>query len=94
MLQKTVRQFSDKEIEPVAEKLDREGRLPDDLIKKIADLGLFGMAIPRQYGGAGLDELSCIIACEHMAYSGTGAWWLLAFNNSIPETYRSTETIS
>lgn len=86
MLQKTVKQFSDKEIEPVAEKLDREGKLPDDLIKKMADLGLFGMAIPRQYGGAGLNELSCIIACEQMAYSGTGAWWLLAFNNSIPET--------
>jgi butyryl-CoA dehydrogenase len=89
MLRKSARDFSDAEIEIVAGKIDADGRLPDGLIKKMAALGLFGMAVPKKYGGCELGELSCIIACEQMAYSGTGAWWLLAFNNSIPETIAS-----
>lgn len=86
MLKKTARDFSDAEIEKIAAKMDSEGRLPDNIIKKMGGLGLFGMAVPKNYGGSGLGELSCIVACEQLAYSGTGAWWLLAFNNSIPET--------
>jgi alkylation response protein AidB-like acyl-CoA dehydrogenase len=86
MLKKTVRDFSNAEIESRAAQIDKDGRLPDDLIGKMAGLGLFGMAVPGKYGGSEIGELSCIIACEQMAYSGTGAWWLLAFNNSIPET--------
>jgi len=86
MLQKTVKEFSDSEIENIAAKIDSDGKLPDGLIGKLADLGLFGMAVPKEYGGNGLGNLECILACEQMAYSGCGAWWLVAFNNSIPET--------
>jgi alkylation response protein AidB-like acyl-CoA dehydrogenase len=86
LLQKSARTFSDAEIEPIASVIDKEGRLPDDLIKKIAGLGLFGMAVPAEYGGTGIGELPCILACEQMAYSGCGVWWLTAFNNSIPDT--------
>ena len=85
MLQATVREFTEREIEPIATQIDREGRLPDDLIKKMAQIGLFGMAIPKQYGGTEAGNLSCVLACEQLAYSGTGAWWLMGFNNSIPE---------
>ncbi len=85
MLQTTVREFAEREIEPIAVPLDREGKLPDDLIKKMARIGLFGMTVPRQYGGTGVGNLSCALACEQVAYSGTGAWWLVGFQNSIPE---------
>ena len=85
MLQATVREFTEREIEPIATQIDREGRLPDDLIKKMAQIGLFGMTIPKQYGGTEAGNLSCVLACEQLAYSGTGAWWLMGFNNSIPE---------
>ena len=85
MLQTMVREFTEREIEPIAVQIDREGRLPDNLIKKMAQIGLFGMAIPKQYGGTEAGNLSCILACEQAAYSGTGAWWLVGFNNSIPE---------
>jgi len=80
-----VREFTEREIEPRAAQIDREGRLPDDLIKKMAQIGLLGMTIPKQYGGTEAGNLSCVLACEQMAYSGTGAWWLMGFNNSIPE---------
>ena len=85
MLQTMVREFTEREIEPIATQIDREGRLPDDLIKKMAQIGLFGMAIPKQYGGTEVGNLSCVLACEQIAYSGAGAWWLMGFNNSIPE---------
>jgi len=85
-LKKAVANFSENEIEPVAKYLDNGEKLPDDLIKKFADLGLLGMTIPEKHGGANLDNLGCVIALEQLAYSGTGAWWLVAFNNSIPES--------
>ena len=85
MLQTMVGEFTEKEIEPIAEKIDREGRLPDDLIKKLAGIGLLGMVIPKKYGGDEADNLSCILAIEQLAYSGTGVWWLVGFGNSIPD---------
>ena len=85
MLQTMVREFTQREIEPIADQVDREGRLPDDLIKKYAKIGLLGMTVPKKYGGAEASNLSCILAIEQLAYSGTGAWWLVGFSNSIPE---------
>ncbi len=85
-IQKLAKDFSLQEIEPIADQLDREGRLPDDLIKKYARNGLLGMTVPKKYGGGGTGNLACILAIEQLAYSGTGAWWLAGFNNSIPES--------
>ncbi len=85
-IQKLARDFTKQEIEPIADRIDREGRLPDDLIKKYAGLGLLGMTVPKKYGGTEAGNLSCILAIEQLAYSGTGAWWLVGFNNSIPES--------
>ncbi len=86
ILQTTVREFAKREIEPVAAQMDRDGRLPDDLIKKFAQIGLFGMTVPKRFGGSEAGNMNCILAIEQLAYSGTGAWWLVAFNNSIPES--------
>lgn len=85
MLQAMVKDFTKTEIEPVALKIDREGSVPDDLIHKMSQIGLLGMTVPREYGGSGVGNLACALVCEQIAYSGTGAWWLAAFNNSIPE---------
>ena len=86
MLQKMVWDFTEREIEPLAVQIDRDGKVPDDLIKKIADIGLLGMTVPRKYSGTEAGNLACVLACEQIAYSGTGAWWLVGFNNSIPES--------
>ncbi|MBN2238642.1 MAG: acyl-CoA dehydrogenase family protein [Dehalococcoidales bacterium] len=85
-IQRLARDFSDQEIEPYAGKLDRDGILPDDLIKKMAKLDFLGMTVPHQYGGTETGNLDCILVIEQLAYSGTGAWWLVGFNNSIPES--------
>ena len=84
-LKKMVREFTKREIEPSTEVIDKTGKFPNELINKLAGIGLLGMTIPEIYGGSSMDNLSCIIALEQLAYSGTGVWWLVAFNNSIPE---------
>jgi alkylation response protein AidB-like acyl-CoA dehydrogenase len=84
-LQVMVKKFTEREIEPIAARIDREGKLPDDLIGKMANVGLFGIAAPRAYGGTGAGKLNATLACEQIAYSGTGAWWLVGFNNSVTD---------
>jgi len=86
MLQTMVKEFTEREIEPIAARIDQEGRLPDDLIKRMAQLGLFGMTIPQKYCGTEVGNLNCILAIEQLAYSGTGAWWLAGLNNSVAES--------
>jgi alkylation response protein AidB-like acyl-CoA dehydrogenase len=66
-LRKAVREFAEKEVAPVAKKIDRENRMDMSLIRKAADLGLFGLSFPPEYGGAGGDELSLTVATEEIA---------------------------
>jgi alkylation response protein AidB-like acyl-CoA dehydrogenase len=84
ILQRMVHDFTAHNIEPLAEHIERTGKLPDNLIKELARSGLLGMVIPKKYGGSEATNLSCVLAIEQIAYSGTGVWWLVAFNNSIP----------
>src|SRR5512137_1328129 len=84
-LQVMVKKFTVREIEPIAARIDREARLPDNLISKMAQVGLFGIAAPRAYGGTQAGKLNATLACEQIAYSGTGAWWLVGFNNSVTD---------
>jgi len=86
LLQKTTREFVRREIDPVAEEIDKQNRLPDNLIRKMADLKLLGLTLPEEFGGSGLGSLDALLAIEQLSYSGTGVWWLAAFNNSIPNS--------
>jgi len=67
MLASTVRDFVVKEIDPIAEQIDREDKMPDWIWGKLGDLGLMGITIPEKYGGAGLDYLGNCIAVEEMS---------------------------
>ena len=62
-----VRQFVEKELKLRASKIDREGEFPWDIIKKLGKLGLMGMTVPREYGGAGIDRVSYMLALEEIA---------------------------
>src|SRR5207244_77779 len=66
LVRRTVREFAEQRIAPVAEELDREERLPYDIVAELAELGLMGMPIPEEYGGAGTDTLSYAIAVEEL----------------------------
>jgi len=67
MIRKTVREFAEKEIRPVAAYHDRTGEFPAKTIAGMASLGLMGMLIPTEYEGAGLDTISFAIALEEVA---------------------------
>jgi short-chain 2-methylacyl-CoA dehydrogenase len=66
LIRKTVRDFAVERVAPVAEELDREHRFPYDLVTELAELGLMGLPIPEEYGGAGGDTLSYAIAIEEL----------------------------
>jgi alkylation response protein AidB-like acyl-CoA dehydrogenase len=86
LIQAMTREFCNNEIEPMAERLDREGRIANSLLKKFAHVGLFGMTVPKVYGGTEAGDFAHLLAIEQLAYAGTCAWWAVAFNNSVPET--------
>lgn len=67
ILRKTVRDFAEKEIKPVARELDEKEEFSYETMTKMAELGLFGMFVSEEYGGQGMDYLSYIIAVEELA---------------------------
>jgi short/branched chain acyl-CoA dehydrogenase len=66
LLRRTVREFAETRVAPVAEELDREERFPYELVAELAELGLMGIPIPEEYGGAGADTVSYAIAVEEL----------------------------
>jgi short/branched chain acyl-CoA dehydrogenase len=66
LVRQTVRDFAVSRVAPVAEELDREERFPYELVAELAELGLMGIPIPEQYGGAGADTVSYAIAIEEL----------------------------
>jgi alkylation response protein AidB-like acyl-CoA dehydrogenase len=66
LLRETVRSFAEERVGPVAEELDREHRFPYELVAELAELGLMGIPIPEEYGGAGGDTLGYAIAIEEL----------------------------
>ena len=67
MLRDMVRDFVNTEIKPIAHKIDEDERIPTELIRKIADLGLLGEAFPQEYGGGGFGEMGYCLAAEEIA---------------------------
>ena len=66
LIRETVRTFARERVEPVAAELDRSGRFPYDLVTELGELGLMGLPIPEEYGGAGGDTVSYAIAIEEL----------------------------
>jgi alkylation response protein AidB-like acyl-CoA dehydrogenase len=67
MYQKIAREFAEKEIFPQAAAMDASGEFPHGVIKKMAEAELFGISVPQEYGGLGLDNISCGLIVEEIA---------------------------
>ena len=67
MLREMVRDFTNKEIKPIAAKIDAEEKIPRDLINKLAEIGVLGVSLPEEYGGSGFGEVGYCIAQEEIA---------------------------
>ena len=66
LVRQTVRDFAVSRVAPVAAELDREQRFPYELVAELAELGLMGIPIPEEYGGAGADTVSYALAIEEL----------------------------
>jgi len=83
LIRDTVRQFALEKVAPVAEELDREQRFPYELVAELAGLGLMGMTIPEEYGGAGADTLSYAIVVEELTRIDSSVAITLAAHHSL-----------
>jgi short-chain 2-methylacyl-CoA dehydrogenase len=94
LVRATVREFAEQRVAPVAEQLDREGRFPYELVEELAELGLMGMTIPEEYGGAGADTVSYAIVVEELTRIDSSVAITVAAHHSLgtlPIYYYGTE---
>lgn len=82
-IRKLARAFADNELKPVAAALDREHRYPAEQVKKLAELGLMGVAVPESEGGSGLDNLAYAIAMEEVSRGCASTGVVMSVNNSL-----------
>lgn len=82
-LQQAVRDFARKEIAPVAAEFDESGEFPYDNIKKMGAMGLMGIEVPEEYGGAGMDTIAYVLAMEEVAKADCAHSTILSVNNSL-----------
>ena len=83
LLKQTIRDFAETQIAPGAAERDEAARFPNELIPKMAELGLFGIMIPQEYGGAGLDAVSAAIIVEELARVDAAVALIVASHNSL-----------
>ncbi|MBA3384532.1 MAG: acyl-CoA dehydrogenase family protein [Actinobacteria bacterium] len=83
LVRSTVREFAEQRVAPIAEELDREGRFPYELVAELAQLGLMGMTIPEEYGGAGADTVSYAIAVEELTRIDSSVAITVAAHHSL-----------
>src|SRR5882724_8912175 len=81
-IQRLAREFARAEIEPHAADWDREHRFPKELYPKLAELGLMGVCVPEEYGGAGADFVSYILVLEELSRADAGVGVTVAVHTS------------
>ncbi len=82
-LQDTVRKFAQKEIVPIAAEFDESGEFPLDTIRKMGAMGLMGIEVPEEYGGAGMDTLAYVLTMIEVAKADASHSTIVSVNNSL-----------
>ncbi|MBI4789578.1 MAG: acyl-CoA dehydrogenase [Chloroflexi bacterium] len=77
------REFAQKEIAPIAARIDETGEFPRETVKKLGELGLMGIEIPQEYGGGGLDCLSYVLTIEELSKVDASHGTIVSVNNSL-----------
>jgi alkylation response protein AidB-like acyl-CoA dehydrogenase len=83
MLRGAARDFAQNEIAPIAAEFDESGEFPYKTIKKMGEMGLMGIEIPEEYGGAGMDTLSYVLALEEICKVDAAHGVIMSVNNSL-----------
>ncbi|HTW24988.1 MAG TPA: acyl-CoA dehydrogenase [Candidatus Baltobacteraceae bacterium] len=83
LLERTVREFAEAEVKPLAAELDETGRFPRETLRKAAELGLTGISVPEEWGGAGMDHMCYAIVMEEIARVCASTSVILSVQNSL-----------
>ena len=83
LLERSVRDFAEAEVKPHAKEIDETGRFPLETFKKAAELGLTGVTVPENYGGAGMDHVSYAIVIEEISRVCASTGVILSVQNSL-----------
>ncbi len=83
MIKETARKFAEDELAPTASERDEKEEFPRDAVKKLGELGFMGMMVSEQYGGAGLDTVSYVLAMEEISRVDASCGVIMSVNNSL-----------
>ncbi|HET9229117.1 MAG TPA: acyl-CoA dehydrogenase family protein [Thermoanaerobaculia bacterium] len=83
LLREQVRRFAEERILPGAQERDREHRFPLDIFEEMGELGLLGMLVPEEYGGAGMDTVSYVVAMEEVSRADPAVAVTMSVTNSV-----------
>lgn len=83
MIADMTKRFADERLKPIAEEIDREHKFPMEIVKELAELGLMGVAVPEEWGGAGMDHVAYAIAIENISRGCASTGVILSVNNSL-----------
>ena len=83
LFRQMIREFADKEVKPLAAEIDEQERFPQETVEKMAKLGLFGIPLEKEYGGAGGDNLMYTIAVEELSRACATTGVILSAHTSL-----------
>ncbi len=83
LFRQMIREFADKEVKPLAAEVDEQERFPQETVEKMAKLGLFGIPLEKEYGGAGGDNLMYTIAVEELSRACATTGVILSAHTSL-----------
>ncbi len=83
MLRDTVRQFAEAELWPIAGQIDKSGEYPAKQIRQMGEMGLMGIDVPEEYGGAGMDSLAYAVAMEEISRGCASAGVIMSAHTSL-----------
>ncbi len=83
MIQQAARDFAQKEVAPIAEEFDHSGDFPLKTIKMMGEMGFMGIEVPEEYGGAGMDTMSYVLALEEICKADASHGAIMSVNNSL-----------
>jgi alkylation response protein AidB-like acyl-CoA dehydrogenase len=83
MIRDAARDFAQNEIAPIAAEFDESGEFPSKTIKKMGEMGFMGIEVPEEYGGAGMDTLSYVLALEEICKADASHGTIMSVNNSL-----------
>jgi alkylation response protein AidB-like acyl-CoA dehydrogenase len=83
MIRQVARDFAQKEIAPIAAEFDESGEFPIETIQKMGEMGLMGIEVPEEYGGAEMDTMSYVLALEEICKADAAHGIIMSVNNSL-----------